>query len=420
MIKKLFWRQPENSAGHFFFVLVSLGLLSIGLILFLATYGLGRTVSNQVYVEAEDDAVHISRAILSLEAAALLKERGPGAWQVRIVEADQEAFDRRMRRFLTVFGIIKIKIYDDQSRIIYSTDPSITGMLDRENPRLARALAGVNDSSLKRKESMVDLEMEKRFDVDVVETYVPIFSEQGGVIGSFEIYKDITRYRHVVSSLIRKNVGILAIVLLLVFTPSMLIVRALTRRLTLVQAKLKQQASVDCLTGVLSRSEVLARARNMTVCPKRRETDPDHAETDGIIMLDIDHFKKINDTYGHLAGDLVLQAVAQRIAAALRQDDIIGRYGGEEFLVVLPRVSLATIGTLGERIRRIIAGKPFACEGRRLEVTVSVGVSCFTRGDEQGFYQALEEADRALYLAKNGGRNQVRSCAGEEGGGRET
>ncbi|OGQ85414.1 MAG: hypothetical protein A2512_00220 [Deltaproteobacteria bacterium RIFOXYD12_FULL_56_24] len=409
---KLFWRQPENSAGHFFFFIVFLGLLSIGLIIFLATYGLQKTISQQIYIDAEDDAINISQAIMRIEEACFLKENSPDKWQMQINKADLKAFDERMRHFLMLFKIAKIKIYDEHRTVIYSTDLSIVGMTDRDNHRLEMAMAGFSNSTLKRKESMVDLSMEEIFDVDVVETYVPIFIKQGKVIGSFEIYKDITRYRDTISSLIKKNIGILAIVLLMVFTPSMLIVRSLTRRLTIIQARLKQQASVDSLTGLLSRSEILAQARGRIVGPHRRCNDPRHEGTDGIIMLDIDHFKRINDTYGHLVGDLVLAELAQRLIAALRQDDIVGRYGGEEFLVVLPDSSLETTRSSGERIRRIIADNPIICEGHHLPITVSVGISCLERSDEQGFSLALEEADKALYLAKNAGRNQVRSLLG--------
>ncbi|MFA7384370.1 MAG: GGDEF domain-containing protein [Desulfurivibrionaceae bacterium] len=412
MISTFFWPRPEKSAGHFFFLLVSLGLLSIGLILSLAMYGLGKTISQQVYLDAEDDAIHISQAILSLEMAALIRESSPGIRQVRIEEADMPAFDKRMRNFLGLFDIVKIKIYDDKHRVVYSTDKSIIGMLDKDNRRLARALAGFNDSTLKRKESLLDMAMEEKFDLDVVETYAPVSLEHGPVIGALEVYKDITRYRQTVISLGRKNVGILAAVLFLVFTPSMLIVRSLTIRLSILQEKLKEQASVDSLTGVLSRSEVLAQARDRVFRPNRRQNDShEHAGSNGIIMLDIDHFKGVNDRYGHLVGDVVLKSLAQRIVTVLRQGDIIGRYGGEEFLVVLPESSMASTRYLGERIRRIIADNPFVCERIHLPVTVSVGISCFAGNNEQDFSLALEEADKAMYLAKKDGRNLVRWCA---------
>lgn len=411
MSTKFFWQRPENSAGHFFFLLVFLGMLSIGLIFSLAIYGLGSAIRQHVYLDAEEDAVRVSRAILSLETTAFTTESNPGIWQVRIDEADMQAFDQRMRNFLKLFEIVKVKIYDDNYRVIYSTDTSIIGVQDKDNSRLARALAGFSDSALKRKESLRDLAMEEKFDLDVVETYVPIILGQGPAIGAFEIYKDITRYRQTVISLGRKNVGILATVLFLVFAPSMLIVRVLTKRLSLIQAKLKEQASVDSLTGVLSRREVLAQALHRIFRPSRRQDDPlNQVGSAGIIMLDIDYFKSVNDRCGHLIGDLVLKSVVQRILMVLRQGDLVGRYGGEEFLVVLPESSMETTRYIGERIRRIIADNPFDCGGNQLPVTASAGISCFAGDNEQDFYLALEEADKALYLAKNAGRNQVRWC----------
>ncbi|MFH7319584.1 GGDEF domain-containing protein [Desulfurivibrio sp. D14AmB] len=405
MTEKLFRDRPEDSSAHFFLLLVGLGLLAIGLILLLAGYGLKRTIHQQVYNEAQNDALLISRAILQFEADNLIQEFGPQLQQVEINPAVMGGFDNRMRRFLTTFEIDKIKIFDKNHRVVYSTDSAIIGLLDRDNPRLSRALVGLVDSSLKRQAALADLAQEARFDLDVVETYVPIFTEQGRVIGAIEIYKDVTRYRQTILGLIRKNISILALVLLLVFTPSLLVVRALTRRLSGVQAQLKEQASVDVLTGVLNRREILARAG--AAGPHLRQELADQHQSNGIMMLDIDHFKQVNDTHGHMLGDLVLRAVAQRLATGLRQEDLVGRFGGEEFLLVLPGSSLETTFALGERIRKIIADAPFTCEGHQLSVTVSVGVSGYIRGDEQDFLAALEDADQGLYLAKYAGRDQV-------------
>jgi len=411
MTKKFFTHRPEDSSYHFFLVLVGIGLFSIVVILLLVGYGLKSTIRYQIYSEAEEHAVETTGAILHFEADALLRKTSSGLWQVRVSEAGMAEFDTRMRHFLKIFKISKIKIFDENYRVVYSTDNAIIGLHDRENSRLNRSLAGFVDSSLKRKESMVDLAEEEHFDRDVVETYVPISSEEGQVIGSMEIYKDVTRYRQSILSLMWKNISILALVLFVVFAPSMLIVRALTRSLSLVQTELKKQACVDALTGVLSRREILARAC-CGVGPRlpQRLGSHNQAHTNGIMMLDIDHFKRINDIHGHLVGDLALRAVAQRLETGLRQEDLVGRFGGEEFLLVLPDSSLETTLALGERIRKIIADVPFSCEGHHLSITVSVGVSCCPRGDEQEFFLALEDADQNLYLAKNSGRNKV--CGG--------
>jgi diguanylate cyclase (GGDEF)-like protein len=126
----------------------------------------------------------------------------------------------------------------------------------------------------------------------------------------------------------------------------------------------------------------------------------------GCIMLDLDHFKRVNDTKGHLAGDLVLKAVAQRLRESVRPYDVIGRYGGEEFVVLLPDTNLEQCLVVAERIRVSISHEPFEHEGDPIPVTVSLGVSCTSEND-QGVNDLLKRADEGLYKAKAAGRNRV-------------
>ena len=126
-------------------------------------------------------------------------------------------------------------------------------------------------------------------------------------------------------------------------------------------------------------------------------------------MVDLDHFKRINDTRGHQAGDAVLREAAHRMQAATRQYDAPGRYGGEEFLVVLPGCGARDGYAQAERIRQAFAGEPFAAGQEALAVTCSIGVSsreACTAGDDG---RLIREADAALYEAKNRGRNRAAS-----------
>jgi len=122
------------------------------------------------------------------------------------------------------------------------------------------------------------------------------------------------------------------------------------------------------------------------------------------VMLDIDHFKRINDTYGHGCGDEVIRAVASRLSANLRGIDLLGRYGGEEFAVVCPEVA-DEILAIAERIRAAVAATPIDTAAGPIPVTVSVGVARLAAGDDLD--ALLARADSALYKAKQGGRNQV-------------
>jgi two-component system cell cycle response regulator len=134
----------------------------------------------------------------------------------------------------------------------------------------------------------------------------------------------------------------------------------------------------------------------------------------GVIMLDVDHFKRVNDTRGHLAGDAVLREIANRIQGAIRSYDLAGRYGGEEFLVVLPDCGAERIQKCAERIRASVADEPIPAEGSYLTVTVSAGTAVLdpALGTES---DALAVADSALYQAKNAGRNRVVAAAWERG-----
>ncbi|HEY8426935.1 MAG TPA: diguanylate cyclase [Sandaracinaceae bacterium] len=125
-------------------------------------------------------------------------------------------------------------------------------------------------------------------------------------------------------------------------------------------------------------------------------------------MLDIDHFKSINDRFGHDVGDQVLRAVAKRLVEAVREVDVVARYGGEEFLLVLPSTHLAGALTVADRVWRAIGTQPFAVgEGRTEAITVSIGVSLYPSRGVTSRDALLKAADRALYRAKDDGRNRI-------------
>lgn len=189
--------------------------------------------------------------------------------------------------------------------------------------------------------------------------------------------------------------------LALVITLGVLLLTVLLRiRLTQQTVLLQHQATHDGLTGIWNRKAVLDLMRrevdNAARCNKRI----------GVMMLDADHFKHVNDTHGHLAGDAVLKELAKRIQHTVRSYDLTGRYGGEEFLIVLPGCTADEVQQCAERVRSVIADHPISADGSELVVTVSVGTAVLdpmvnTQKD------ALAAADKALYQAKHSGRNRV-------------
>jgi diguanylate cyclase len=161
-------------------------------------------------------------------------------------------------------------------------------------------------------------------------------------------------------------------------------------------------ATRDELTGVYNRRQFLVLAdREWARC---RRYDMGAA----LLMLDVDHFKRVNDLHGHLAGDLMLREIARAAADTLRHADFMGRFGGEEFIVFLPHTD--TLGALdvAERIRERVAALSLAWRGQQVRTTMSVGVATLD-GDHESVGALIADADRALYTAKHAGRNCVRT-----------
>jgi diguanylate cyclase (GGDEF)-like protein len=132
----------------------------------------------------------------------------------------------------------------------------------------------------------------------------------------------------------------------------------------------------------------------------------------GVLMFDIDHFKKVNDGHGHLVGDQAIRHVAQLAVKTLRNTDVVGRYGGEEFVALLPGVGLPGAAVAAERLRQAIANTPVKHPDVTFTVTVSLGVTAM-RPESKDRTTVFESADRALYLSKGSGRNRVTSCVSD-------
>ena len=169
------------------------------------------------------------------------------------------------------------------------------------------------------------------------------------------------------------------------------------------QAALRYQATHDALTGVNNRGQI---TEVLEGCVAK-------AGPLGVIMLDIDKFKLVNDTFGHAAGDAVLVATAERLTGALSEQDTLGRYGGEEFLVVTRRTP-AELPAFAEMLRQRIAGEPVLAGGQEFAVTASFGVASRNGAQIEAGSELLKAADDALYTAKHQGRNRVVVAANRE------
>ena len=187
--------------------------------------------------------------------------------------------------------------------------------------------------------------------------------------------------------------------------------------LDITERKLAQAALLDSEKKllVLATTDVLTKLPNRRQFLTRLKEEFDRAQRFGnqrcsVLMLDLDHFKQINDTHGHAMGDAVLKHIAQLMRKAFRKIDMAARVGGEEFAVILPGSDLAAAQTSAERLRELVAKTPLVQDGKTISVTVSIGVATMVPSDSEAD-QTLIRADEALYRAKENGRNQVEMAA---------
>lgn len=175
-------------------------------------------------------------------------------------------------------------------------------------------------------------------------------------------------------------------------------IRRSNSKLANANASLSLQSATDPLTGAFNRRHTQTLLGNLRNDPSSRT---------GLVLLDLDFFKRINDTLGHAAGDAVLVELVHRLRSRLRQNDVVARWGGEEFVLVLPNTPPEGMPTLMDNVLKIIGSTPFGFEGRTIPATVSLGAISFPAVPGQSWEAALGLADAALYLAKASGRNQA-------------
>jgi diguanylate cyclase (GGDEF)-like protein len=202
----------------------------------------------------------------------------------------------------------------------------------------------------------------------------------------------------------RDRLWIAAVVVLLSFVCSSARLLVTQHRLILAKEALRREASRDGLTSLWNRKAILSILERELL---RAERDKQPV---GLIMIDVDHFKAVNDSRGHAAGDAVLRIIASGIAAVVRPYDSVGRYGGEEFLIVAPNCGIGETWELAERVRMHVAGCNIMTRGTAVKVSLSLGIANGECGNETE--KLLQAADAALYAAKNNGRNRVEPSLG--------
>lgn len=213
-------------------------------------------------------------------------------------------------------------------------------------------------------------------------------------------------YNHLVSTFM---VGVSILIFFMIFANryerAKQEVERYNKKLIEINKKLEELSRKDPLTGLSNRRDILEKIDYQVKLFKRTK------EPFALILGDLDNFKQINDIYGHNCGDMVLREVALKMVKLLRGQDTVARWGGEEFLILLPRTNREGARLIAERLRKALSETEFECDGNKIRVSISFGVTVYDYSeDDINIY--LKKADEALYLCKASGKNQV--CCSEE------
>ena len=390
-------REGKASPHYIIRLMFASMALSGVLILLLSVFVIYHLSQDYIVKRAEAEAVSVSQSLIQSNLNLLLPSHDS---KIDMKTIHSLQLDRVFRQFLHPFNIIKIKVYSPDGVIAYASEPSLVGQSNAGNSRVMQANKGKASSVFKRSDEAMDLAFETRLDLDWVATATPIYAANGSVAGVFEVFQDVTRYRADVQVSVGVGTVIVLLILLVVFFIAFKVTQIPVRQLMIAQEKMKVLASFDALTTVSNRYQIIKTLKIELARAVRESSDL------GLILLDLDHFKAVNDTYGHLAGDEVLRTVAKTIRDNIREYDTVGRYGGEEFLIVLPGSNRIVAFETAERVRKAVETLVIHYEGQLIPVAISAGLTAFET-EPFNTEQLIKKADDALYLAKERGRNCV-------------
>lgn len=299
------------------------------------------------------------------------------------------------------FDLWKIKIFNQLGEVIYSSDIEDIGSVNTKPYFQDQLAKGLPYTKTEYKTINQGDEFERLY---LVETYVPIILSDGKFIGAFELYYDITERKNRLILLAGEIMTIILWLSTISFVLAIIMGKALnilrTSR-TNYEEGLLSQATKDKLTNVFNRHSIDDYLEHSVVQFYDNKTD--HC----LVMFDIDHFKQVNDVHGHQAGDDVLKNLAEIVQQRLRETDILGRYGGEEFIIILPNTNESGGNAFAESLRKLIANTPIPTIVGDLNITVSIGVGSFADIEDLTPQSLVKKVDEAMYASKHAGRNRV-------------
>lgn len=381
------------------------GLLCLTAVLLLATYGVYRAYSWRLIESAHTEAKATCQVLLVKEKKLLIDINEKGHAELKLEDSEKTNFGKHLQKYFQPFAIDFIRIWDLQRRVVDHTGDENNTRQTVIPPALDKSLAGESFSFL-GKESDIGLgRKDREIATNQVISFLPILGENKEVLGAIEIRRSIKSYR----AKIRREVAFFALslgtALLALFGCVYFLVVKGANRLTQTQQILHLLATTDPLTGLYNRREIFARACD--IFSKEQDSKPHNAPLNfGLLILDFDNFKRINDTYGHPIGDRILQELASPLQAALRPYDILGRVGGEEFMVVLPESNLEQCQDIAERLCKTVRDNPFEIDGLLVRGSISIGGATAHPLDRE-LEAVLQRADKRLYQAKTRGKDRA-------------
>jgi diguanylate cyclase (GGDEF)-like protein len=345
-------------------------------------------------------------SIYYTEVDAILIQTDGNGHTITLPETGRDALDVRIRDMYDPLNIVKLLIINKDRKVIYGSKKMI--LVDDECKKYIEEVFSKGEIvyHLNNDQTIIDLVGEKRERIDMAEVFVPIRHKDGQIMGVFSIYSDVSRLTQKSNRQMINSVLAQTIMLLLISLISYFVIIRESSELKLAYQKLETMATTDPLTGVSNRRQLLERIEQHFALLQRTAEAIRKNIGLGFVMIDVDFFKQINDTYGHLAGDSILQELATHINLELRPYDVFGRYGGEEFLIVLPNTLAEEAERIAERLITTVRGHAFMWNNSPVHITLSAGVT-WTDAAKDSLDDVLSKVDSLLYEAKERGRNQV-------------
>lgn len=321
------------------------------------------------------------------------------AYSIDFVNLDKKEIDYKLKAEMNQFQIDKVHFFRKDGKVIYSTIKEKIGSMNTHS--YFHEIVAKGRSYFTIKHDGDSSSEDEKIKTDIIEIYIPIL-KNNKFQSAFELYYDISKemnqFNELSSIIMKVNIfgSLLASFLLY-------IVAYITSRKNLeikkYQEKLKTQAHTDALTNLYNRRYFFEMARFLMNVSQRNK------EKISICIIDIDNFKKINDTYGHIMGDYVIKTLASELTALTRNSDMVVRYGGEEFVILFPNTDIYGAQSISNKICKHIEALTVSLDKIKLNFSISIGISEYK--DAQCLDTFVHNADTALYTAKNSGKNRV-------------